>query len=258
MLWRLFHTLIRLDSVSKNNHELEQRIQHTFGNAALLKEALTHCSAAAKNNERLEFIGDSIVNFVIAEALDDKFPKAKEGELSRLRSHLVRGDTLANIAREINLGDYLKLGQGELHSGGKRRTSILADAVEALIAAIYLDSDLSTCKQVVLGWFQQRLAAATLTANSKDAKTLLQEYLQSKRQPLPVYEVEKTEGSAHAQTFTVTATATDSGLSAQGSGTSRRKAEQQAAQLLLKMLKEKPKPWALPIGSKFYCHWQFW
>lgn len=228
--------------MTKNNYELEQRIDHQFADKTLFKEALTHRSAAVKNNERLEFIGDSILNFIIAEALYHKFPKAKEGELSRLRSHLVRGDTLAKIAKELELGDYLKLGQGELRSGGKRRTSILADGVEALIAAIYLDASLEKCKRVVLTWYEQRLEKVTLTTNSKDAKTLLQEYLQAKHLPLPVYEVKKTEGSAHAQTFTVTVTAADNELTAEGSGASRRKAEQQAAKQLLNQLKEKKKP----------------
>lgn len=218
---------------------LESVIGYTFQNAELVKTALTHRSAHAKNNERFEFIGDAIVNFVIAEALFQHQKTATEGELSRLRSTLVRGDTLAKIAKEFSLGDYIKLGPGELKSGGHARTSILADTLEALIAAIYLDSDFETCRTTVLGWFESRLSTSSAGKNLKDPKTALQELLQGKKNALPSYQVVKTEGHAHEQMFTVQCVVTGIDFVALGVGSSRRKAEQKAAKSILEHFQKK-------------------
>ena len=154
-------------------------LDYTFKQRALLHQALTHRSATGLNNERLEFLGDAILSLVIAEDLYARYPRAKEGELSRLRSSLVKGETLAELAQELSLGDYLKLGPGELKSGGFRRSSILADAFEALLGAIYLDSGLEACRRVVLRLFQDKLAQLPKPAQLKDPKSRLQEYLQS-------------------------------------------------------------------------------
>ncbi len=209
--------------------KLERRLGYTFTNPDLAVLALTHRSYGGKNNERLEFLGDSIVNFLIAEDLYQRFPQAREGELSRLRALIVRGRTLAELAREFELGDFLLLGSGELKSGGFRRESILADVVEALLGAMFLDSNMDTCRERVQAWFSSRLNALSVTdQHNKDPKTRLQEHLQSRQQPLPDYELLSIEGKAHAQTFKVRCLV--EGLDAcEGSGSSRRIAEQQSA-----------------------------
>lgn len=213
--------------------KLQQRLGHQFGDLELASLALTHRSFGGCNNERLEFLGDSIVNFVIAEALFERFPQAKEGQMSRLRASLVRGVTLAEIAREFGLGDYLLLGSGELKSGGFRRESILADTLEALIGAIYLDGGMDVCRARIRDWFANRLGALSLGEQSgKDPKTRLQEYLQSRHQPLPHYELVKVEGKAHDQTFTVQCLV-EGELTSDGTGCSRRLAEQQSARKAL-------------------------
>ena len=222
-----------------NFERLTLKLGYQFNDIRLLHEALTHRSVAGGNNERLEFLGDSIVNFIIAEALYQKFPLAKEGELSRLRANLVKGDTLAKVAKEIGLGDCLKLGIGELKSGGFRRISILADALEAIIAAIYLDSDFNACAAVVAKLFDKRLNDVKIDASLKDAKTQLQEFLQAKKLPLPDYEVERIEGDAHDQTFYMYCRVSSLNEQSKGSGMSRRKAEQEAAMKLLHILQEK-------------------
>lgn len=214
---------------------LYSRIGYQFSRRRLLELALTHRSAKREHNERLEFLGDSILSLVIADALYSQFPKADEGDLSRMRSTLVRGQTLAEIARDFCLGECLQLGPGELKSGGFRRESILADAVEAIIGAIYLDSDMETCRQVVIAWYQQRLNDIQPGVNQKDPKTQLQEYLQGQKLPLPVYSVVSTKGQAHNQEFTISCLI--DGLEGHqefiGKGTSRRKAEQTVAHLAL-------------------------
>ena len=215
---------------------LSKRLGYDFKDPSLVNLALSHRSVGKKNNERLEFLGDSIVNFLMAEALFEKFPHCREGELSRMRAELVRGSTLASIAREFDLGEYLNLGQGEMKSGGHRRESILADAVEALIGAIYTDSDMVTCKQRVLSWYQTRLAAITPAESNKDAKTRLQELLQGQKHPLPKYELVKTSGSEHQQQFEVECEIKHLKQRFQGSGSSRRNAEQAAAQAALHSL----------------------
>jgi ribonuclease-3 len=181
---------------------LLSRLGYEFADQSLLILALTHRSCGAKNNERLEFLGDSILNFVIGEALFEKFPQAKEGQLSRLRSQLVKGETLAEVAREFDLGGSLILGEGEMKSGGHRRDSILADAVEAIIGAIHLDSGFDAARERVLNWFGQRLQDIQLELK-KDPKTELQELLQGRKKALPQYQVIETHGEAHSQEFTV-------------------------------------------------------
>ena len=209
--------------------KLSRDINYQFRDPDLLRKALTHSSAGKNNNERFEFLGDSILGWVIAEAIFQRFPRAKEGEMSRLRASLVKGVTLAKIAREFQLGDYLKLGQGEMKSGGHRRDSILADAMEALIGAIYLDSNSETCKQQVLFWFEERLSNLSIDDNQKDAKTLLQEYLQARKQPLPSYQVQATHGKEHQQVFEVICEVPLLDQPLVGTGNSKRQAEQHAA-----------------------------
>ncbi|MDP8174803.1 ribonuclease III [Phocoenobacter skyensis] len=214
---------------------LQKRLGYQFEQIDLLHQALTHRSAAAKNNERLEFLGDSILNFAIGYALYNKFPQSQEGELSRMRATLVREQTLALIAREFNLGDYLKLGSGELKSGGSRRDSILSDCVEAIIAAIFLDANESMDKVVerVWDWYSPLLADISPGDAQKDPKTRLQEYLQGRKLPLPTYEVVDIKGQAHNQIFKVMCKVQDFEQEIIGVGTSRRKAEQNAAEQVI-------------------------
>ncbi len=212
-------------------------IGYQFRDPGLLKRALTHSSAGKNNYERLEFLGDSILGWVIAEAIFQRFPRAKEGEMSRLRANLVKGVTLAKIAREFQLGDYLSLGQGEMKSGGHRRDSTLADAMEALIGAIYLDSDIDTCKRQVLTWFDERLNKLSMGDHQKDSKTQLQEYLQARKQPLPHYQVQATHGKEHEQVFEVVCEVPLLKQVLVGVGNSRRQAEQHAARQAIDALK---------------------
>ncbi|PQJ61471.1 ribonuclease III [Vibrio chagasii] len=216
--------------------KLERKIGYQFNDADLIHLALTHRSAAGKHNERLEFLGDSILSFVIADDLYHRFPKVNEGDMSRMRATLVRGHTLAELGREFELGDYLKLGPGELKSGGFRRDSILADAVEAIIGAIYLDSDTEAVRGIILSWYQSRLEAIQPGVSQKDPKTRLQEFLQGRRNPLPVYTVTNIKGEAHNQEFTVECEVAGVDKPVIGKGTSRRKAEQAAAETALEQL----------------------
>ncbi len=216
--------------------ELTRRLGYSFKDPAYCELAMTHRSCGKKNNERLEFLGDSIVNFVIADDLCHRFPQAREGQLSRLRARMVKGETLAEIARELNLGDYLRLGPGELKSGGFRRDSILADSVEALIGAIYLDSDLEVVRGFILGWFEERLNSLDIDEALKDSKTRLQEFLQSRRLPLPEYELVNVEGEPHAQTFYILCHIEPLDQPTEGVGNSRRQAEQEAANQALAQL----------------------
>ncbi|MDY6798771.1 MAG: ribonuclease III [Pseudomonadota bacterium] len=215
---------------------LQRQIGYDFSDPELLNLALTHRSFGNSNNERLEFLGDSIVNMVIAEHLYLNFEKAREGQLSRLRARMVKGVTLAEIGREFGLGDYLRLGSGELKSGGYRRESILADAVESIIGAIYLDSDFYTCRERVLCWFRERLARLDLQDTQKDPKTRLQEYLQSRQYPLPSYKVVSVDGEAHQQIFHVCCELNSLDRKTTGTGSSRRVAEQEAARNALREL----------------------
>lgn len=215
---------------------LDKRIGYTFSNKELQIQSLTHRSASGKNNERLEFLGDSILGFVISKELFQRFPDAQEGQLSRLRASLVKGDTLAKIARELELGNYLQLGSGELKSGGYRRSSILADAFEALIGAVYLDSDIKQAEHFVLQFYNEKLAVCDPSKAQKDPKTQLQEILQAEASALPVYTVLKTGGEAHNQTFEVECFIQERNIKQTGTGTSRRKAEQAAASKVLEMI----------------------
>lgn len=217
---------------------LQRALGYEFTDTSLLELALTHRSAGNRNNERLEFLGDSIVNHIIAEALYQKFPAAREGDMSRMRASLVKGDTLAEVSRELELGEYLTLGAGERKSGGKRRGSILADTLEAVVGAILLDSDVATCRQRVLSWFETRLAKLDLQPGGadKDPKTRLQEYLQGRRKPLPEYELLGIMGDDHNQQFHIACRLSKPELVVEGAGDSRRKAEQAAARTALKRL----------------------
>ena len=198
--------------------------------------ALTHRSYGRDHNERLEFLGDSLLNAIIAEDLFKRFPDQAEGQLSRMRASLVKGDTLADMAREFDVGDCLLLGEGELKSGGFRRSSLLADALEAIIAGIYLDSDFNTCRNCVLRWFESRLEKVSLASAKKDPKSELQELLQGKGLPLPEYDIKTVQGAAHAQIFTVVCRVAllDDAVTTQGA--SRRGAEKAAAAEVLKRL----------------------
>ncbi|QFU02166.1 Ribonuclease 3 [Halomonas sp. THAF5a] len=222
--------------MSNSLNAFSRRIGHAFADPALLELAMTHRSYGGQNNERLEFLGDSIVNFVIAEALFRRFPQAREGQLSRLRARLVKGKTLAELAREMAFGECLRLGSGEMKSGGHRRDSILADAVEAVLGAIYLDAGMETARARVLSWYAERLEAISLEDTQKDPKTRLQEFLQSRQVALPRYEVTSVEGEAHAQTFTVECHVEVLDQHTRGVGSSRRHAEQQAAEQALSQL----------------------
>jgi len=210
------------------------RIGHPFVDPALLAQALTHRSAGAPHNERLEFLGDALVNLFIAEALYERWPRADEGALTRARAELVRESALAPIARALELGARLTLGPGEMKSGGHRRDSILADAVEALVAAIYLDVGFEACRAAVLPWFEPAMAALPPPHKvGKDAKTRLQEWLQARQKPLPVYELVAESGEDHAKTFRVRCTLAQPVLVSEGEGSSRRSAEQAAAEAAL-------------------------
>jgi ribonuclease III len=219
---------------------MKDRIGHRFADPDLLAQALRHRSAGVPHNERLEFLGDSIVNMLVAQTMFERWPKADEGALTRARSALVCEGALAVIARQLELGPRLVLGPGELKSGGFRRDSILADAVEAVIAAIYLDAGFETCRQVVLPWFEASIAALPATGKpEKDPKTRLQEWLQARQKPLPHYELISESGDDHAKHFHVRCTLVDPTLVSEGEGTSRRIAEQQAAGAALALLEPK-------------------
>jgi ribonuclease III len=210
---------------------------YQFSRPDLLTQALTHRSAGAPHNERLEFLGDALVNLFIAEALYEHWPHADEGALTRARAELVRESALAPIARQLDLGAKLILGPGEMKSGGHRRDSILADALEALVAAIYLDAGFETCRSVVMPWFHAAMDALPPPHKvGKDAKTRLQEWLQGKQKPLPVYALLSESGEDHAKTFLITCTLQQPPLVTQGEGGSRRAAEQAAAEAALQAL----------------------
>ncbi|SFO99996.1 ribonuclease III [Pseudomonas borbori] len=208
---------------------LERQLGYTFKDQDLMVLALTHRSFAGRNNERLEFLGDAILNFVAGEALFERFPLAREGQLSRLRARLVKGETLAILARGFDLGDYLRLGSGELKSGGFRRESILADALEALIGAIYLDAGMDAARERVIAWLTNELESLTLVDTNKDPKTRLQEFLQSRACELPRYDVVDIQGDPHCRTFVVECQISLLNDKTLGQGASRRIAEQVAA-----------------------------
>lgn len=202
---------------------------HGFSDPGLLAQALTHRSAGAPHNERLEFLGDALLGMFIAEVLFARWPKADEGALTRARAQLVRESTLAQVARRMDLGARLRLGPGEMKSGGQRRESILSDALEAVIAAIYLDAGFDACRRVVLGWFGPELDSLEVGKVGKDAKTRLQEWLQARQHPRPSYELLEERGEDHDKTFRVRCSLVQPLVAAEGEGGSRRAAEQQAA-----------------------------
>jgi ribonuclease-3 len=208
-----------------------------FVDGSLLSQALSHRSAGSPHNERLEFLGDALLNFIIAEQLYARWPKADEGAMTRARAELVRESTLAAIARTLELGTRLTLGPGEMKTGGHRRDSILADALEAVIAAHYLDSGLDGCRETVLRWFEPLLSALPpLHQVGKDAKTRLQEWLQGRQRPLPVYALLEESGDDHDKRFRVGCTLSEPTLVTEGSGSSRRAAEQAAAEEALQRI----------------------
>jgi ribonuclease-3 len=221
---------------NKDNHALCRRLGYAFVQPELLQRALTHRSYTPEHNERLEFLGDSVLGCIIATHLYSTYPQLSEGELSRLRSSLVREDTLAILAQQLDVGSYLKLGEGERKSGGFRRPSILADAMEALFGAVLLDGGYQAAEKVVLGLYVPYLAQADVGTLDKDAKTLLQEYLQGRRIPLPVYSVIATQGHAHEQSFEVECAIPSLNVRTRGTGSSRRGAEQQAARAACQQL----------------------
>lgn len=215
---------------------LQEILGYRFSQPALLVRALTHRSASGPNNERLEFLGDSVLNFVVAADVFARREQAREGELSRLRANLVNQSSLAEIAREIALGDCLRLGSGEMKTGGHRRDSILSDTLEAVFGAIYLDAGFETCREVIRRLYGERLRDLPGIRQLKDPKTRLQEHLQSIRLPLPEYRVLEIAGRAHAQTFRVECRITGLEMATSGTASSRRQAEQKAAESMLALL----------------------
>lgn len=225
--------------ITAGQKSLCSQLQINFSDISLLQQALTHRSAASRNNERLEYLGDAILSFVIAEALFNRFPQVKEGKLSRLRASLVKGVTLAEIGRELRLGEVLILGPGELKSGGYRRESILADTVEAIFGALYQDSGLEVVKALILRLYEERLAAIDVNEVVKDAKTRLQELLQSRKQPLPLYSVKEVKRADNEPLFEASCQVAILKKLIIAQGSSHRKAETTAAERALKLIEDK-------------------
>lgn len=217
---------------------LKKSLDYEFKNVQLLQQALTHRSANGLNNERLEYLGDAVLDFVISEAVYLQRPDATEGVLSRLRSSLVKDATLAELATELDIGDHLILGPGEKKSGGHRRASILADALEAIFGAVYLDAGFGEAQQIIHKAFAGRLTEIPDSAERRDPKTRLQEFVQSRKIALPDYRVERVEGKAHKQTFSVRCTVAELDASTTGQGTTRRDAEQESAAQMLTLIEQ--------------------
>ncbi len=217
-------------------NELSQKLAYQFKNIAYLKTALTHRSAGRDQNERLEFLGDSVVNFVIADMLYQQLPEATEGELSRFRATLVSRDMLAELAKQFDLGRYLILGPGEQRSRGYERSSILSCAMEAVIGAVYCDGGFQVAYDQLRQWYEPQLASLGQASAHKDPKTILQEYLQGQKMALPTYTVTDITGKAHTQGFIVKCEVASIAKTTLGKGTSRRRAEQEAASSMLKVL----------------------
>ena len=227
--------------MDKAENWLKKTLHFEFDNAALLRQALTHRSATRHNNERLEFLGDAVLDFVISKAVFDARPEASEGDLSKLRSSLVKDTTLATIAQDIGLGEHLVLGSGERKSGGHHRKSILADALEAIFGATYLDSGYDAAKAMILGVYETRLRSLPDVEDLRDPKTRLQEWLQSHRMNLPEYELVSVTGKAHKRRFEVSCAVEEASLVTTGKATTRRKAEQKSAADMLDALLESDK-----------------
>jgi ribonuclease-3 len=221
---------------------LQHRLGHRFTSPALLQRALTHRSWGAEHNERLEFLGDAVLNLVVSTLLYQRFAGSDEGDLSRVRAHLVREDSLHRAALALSLPQVMRLSEGEARGGGAQRASILADALEAVVGAAFLDGGYDAAQQVVGRLFGELIDSAEIDRFSKDAKTELQEWLQARRLPVPAYRIVATRGQAHAQTFEVECGVAALGLAERGEGRSRRSAEQQAAQRLLEGLKASDRP----------------
>lgn len=219
---------------------VRERLGHEPRDLAVFAAALTHRSAGSPNNERLEFLGDAVLNLVVAERLYREFPHADEGDLSRLRARVVSAEPLAEVAQEIGLGDALQLGSGELKTGGFRRESILADALEAVCGALFLDGGVDAARTFIDSRFAARIAMLPAPESLKDAKTRLQELLQGRGIALPRYTVEHIEGEPHAQTFWVSCEVRALGRTGHGSGSSRRRAEQEAAERVLQEIEANP------------------
>jgi ribonuclease-3 len=214
-------------------------LDHRFTRPELLLQALTHRSYGSPHNERLEFLGDAVLNCVMATLLFDRFPSLREGDLSRQRANLVKQDTLAEIAQVLKLGDFLRLGEGELKSGGFRRPSILADGLEAIIGAVYLDAGFSAAHRLVEMLYQEKLALVDPRVSAKDAKTELQELLQARKLPLPQYNLMETRGEAHSQEFEVECLIPGLSINERGVGGSRRHAEQAAARSAIERMRHR-------------------
>ena len=221
---------------------LQRRLGHRFSDAGLLARALTHRSFGADHNERLEFLGDAVLNLAISGLLFDRFAGSDEGDLTRVRAHLVREESLHRAALQLELPDALRLGEGEARGGGAQRTSILADALEAIIGATFLDGGFDAARKVVRGLFGEIIATTDVANWSKDAKTELQEWLQARRLPVPTYRISATRGQAHAQTFEVECLVPALNLLESGEGRSRRVAEQEAARRMLDSLRVIDRP----------------
>lgn len=220
---------------------LQERLQHHFSNPALLARAVTHRSFAADHNERLEFLGDSVLNLSVADLLYQRLSALPEGDLSRIRANLVKQDTLHQLAVGLGLSEVVRLGEGEVRSGGSRRPSILADALEALIGAVYLDAGYGAAQGLVQRLFEAVEINPQMQASAKDAKTELQEWLQARKLKLPLYRVVGTLGAAHRQTFDIECEVAELNLNERGIGNSRRAGEQAAAAAMLQSLKTRDK-----------------
>jgi ribonuclease-3 len=226
--------------LEKAERWLYKTLHYEFDDVGLFKQALTHRSAMGGNNERLEFLGDAILDFVISEAVFKARPSATEGDLSKLRASLVKDQTLAKLASELGIGEYLVLGSGERKTGGHRRDSILADALEALFGAVFLDGGFAAARRMIKRAFDTRLDELPEAVDLRDPKTRLQEWLQSRAMELPVYDVVNVTGKAHAQRFEVSCTIAETGAVTLGEASSRRKAEQKAAARMLAEVLEEP------------------
>ena len=227
-------------SDAKTHEALQVRLQHTFADPKLLALALTHRSFGSPHNERLEFLGDSVLNLAVSRMLYQALQQHPEGDLSRVRANLVKQETLHRLAGELGLSGMVRLGEGEMRSGGQHRPSILADALEAIIGAVFLDAGYEAAQQLVLRLFEKVDLSPNMTVSAQDPKTELQEWLQARRWQLPVYRVVGTTGAAHQQTFDVECEVTELKQSQRGIGSSRRSGEQAAALAMLQWLKEHP------------------